>query len=109
MSKAAVAVFDVLAGSDPADPYTTEADERRADNYNDYLDADALNGARLGVVRQISDRESGDPRVLERFEEALADLRASGAEIADPTHIPMLDERHPPVQTCQRRCRYCNR
>ena len=89
----AVAVFDVLAGSDPGDPYTVEADERRAANYNDFLDASALQGARLGVIRQISDRDSGDPRVLERFEEALGDLRGAGAEVVDPIEIPMLDER----------------
>jgi Asp-tRNA(Asn)/Glu-tRNA(Gln) amidotransferase A subunit family amidase len=89
----AVAVFDVIAGTDPADPTTAEADARRAADYNAFLDAGALGGARIGVVRQISDARNGDPRVLERFEEALADLRGAGAEIVDPVAIPMLDER----------------
>ncbi len=88
----AVAVFDVIAGTDPADPTTAEADARRADDYNDFLDAGALSSARLGVVRQIVDRENGDPRVREVFESALDDLRSAGAEITDPVQIPMLDE-----------------
>lgn len=89
----AVAVFDVIAGSDPADPTTAEADDRRPADYNELLDAGALAGARLGVVRQIADDEDGDPRVLAVFERALDDLRAAGAEIVDPVAIPMLDER----------------
>lgn len=89
----AVAVFDVIAGTDPADPTTVEADERRAADYNEFLDAGALASARIGVVRQIVDREDGDPRVRDVFEQALEDLRAAGADIVDPVVIPMLDER----------------
>ena len=89
----AVAVFDVLAGADTADPVTAEADERRAADYNEFLDPGALRGARLGVLRQIVDRESGDPRMRAVFDEAMEDLRAAGAEIVDPVQIPMLDDR----------------
>ncbi len=89
----AVAVFDVLAGSDPADPTTVEADARRAEDYNRFLDAGALASARVGVVRQIVDRESGDPRVRQVFSRAMDDLRSAGADIVDPVVIPMLDER----------------
>lgn len=89
----AVAVFDVIAGSDPRDPTTAQADALRAADYSELLDAGALASARVGVVRQIVDRESGDPRVRELFERALDHLRAAGAEIIDPVEIPMLDER----------------
>ena len=89
----AVAVFDVLAGTDPADPTTVEADARRAVDYNEFLDANALATARIGVVRQIVDRESGDPRMRDLLSQALEDLRAAGAQIVDPVSIPMLDER----------------
>jgi len=89
----AVAVFDVIAGSDPGDPTTAEADARRAADYNEFLDASALQGARLGVVRQIVDGDNADPRIQGVFEQALADLRAAGADIVDPVAIPMLDER----------------
>ncbi len=89
----AAVVFDVIAGTDPADPTTDEADNRRAANYNEFLDADALASARIGVVRQIVDSENGDPRVREVFHRALDDLSRAGAEIVDPVMIPMLDER----------------
>jgi Asp-tRNA(Asn)/Glu-tRNA(Gln) amidotransferase A subunit family amidase len=89
----AAAVLDVIAGTDPADPVTAQADARRAADYNASLDAGALSGARLGVVRQIVDDESGDARVRDVFAQALADLRDAGAEIVDPVAIPMLDER----------------
>lgn len=75
----AVAVLDVIAGTDPADPVTAESDARRPDSYLEHLVEGALEGARIGVVRQLSDTETADTRVRERFEAALADLRAAGA------------------------------
>jgi len=87
----AVAVLDVIAGSDPADPATAEADARRPESYLAFLRAGGLAGARLGVVRQLSDVETGDPEVRERFEATLADLRAAGAATEDVT-VPELDE-----------------
>jgi amidase len=54
----AVAVLDVIAGPDPADPVTEAAAEHKADHYSDYLREDGLNGARIGVLRQISGRRS---------------------------------------------------
>ncbi len=87
----AVAVFEVIAGHDPADPVTTASREHRALRYADHLKADALAGARLGVVRQLADAETGDPEIKERFEEALADLRAQGAIVVDPVQIEELD------------------
>ncbi|UCC83217.1 MAG: amidase [Gemmatimonadota bacterium] len=97
----AVAVLDVIAGFDPADAVTEGAVEHKADRYADYLREDGLNGARIGVVRQISDTETADPEILERFEEALGAMRQSGAEIIDPVHIPEQDE----IPLGQRWCR----
>jgi len=88
----AVAVFDVIAGYDPADPVTASSQERRAARYADYLDADALNGARIGVMRQWSNRSGADAEVLERFEEALEAMRDAGATIVDPVTIPDMNE-----------------
>jgi len=88
----AVAVFDVIAGYDPADPVTESASARRAERYSDFLDASALNGARIGVMRQWSDRDGADPEVLERFEAALDDMRRQGATIVVPVTIPEMDE-----------------
>ncbi|UCD25731.1 MAG: amidase, partial [Gemmatimonadota bacterium] len=87
----AVAVFDVIAGYDPGDPVTTAAREHRADRYTEYLDEDALNGARIGVMRQWSNREGADAEVLQRFEAALEVMQAQGATIVDPVTIPEMD------------------
>ncbi|MGD8726949.1 MAG: amidase family protein, partial [Gemmatimonadales bacterium] len=88
----AVAVFDVIVGYDPADSVTAAASEHRAEHYADYLDADALSGARIGVMRQWSNRDGADSEVLERFSEALDAMRRAGAIIVDPVTIPDIDE-----------------
>ncbi|UCC73856.1 MAG: amidase [Gemmatimonadota bacterium] len=97
----AVAVLDVIAGPDPADPVTEAAAEQKAERYADYLNADGLNGARIGVVRQISDTDTADPEILERFEEALQVMRQRGAAIIDPVHIAEQDE----IPLAERWCR----
>jgi len=97
----AVAVLDVIAGPDPADPITAAAAEHRADRYADYLQEDGLNGKRIGVVRQISNTETADPEILERFEEALEAMRRNGAEIIDSVYIAEQDE----IPLGQRWCR----
>jgi Asp-tRNA(Asn)/Glu-tRNA(Gln) amidotransferase A subunit family amidase len=87
----AVAVFDVIAGYDAADPVTAESQNHRPARYADQLIVDGLRGARIGVARQLSNRPNADPEVLQRFEEALADLRAAGAVLVDPVTITELD------------------
>jgi Asp-tRNA(Asn)/Glu-tRNA(Gln) amidotransferase A subunit family amidase len=89
----AVLVFDVIAGHDPADPVTAAAQEHEADNYSEFLDPAGLSGRRLGVVRYHANVDNTHPDVLRRFDEALADLRAGGAEIVDPVHIELLANR----------------
>ena len=66
---AAVAIFDVIAGYDLADPVTAASQGKRADSYLRFLDKD---GARLGVVHQLftsellsmpgTHRDRGTPR-----------------------------------------------
>jgi len=97
----AVAVLDVIAGSDPADPVTVEADERRAESYTAHLVEGALEGARLGVVRQLSETQTTDPDVHAAFERALDDLRAAGAETVDII-VPELDEIPRDERWCRR-------
>jgi amidase len=73
----AALVLGAIAGSDPADPATAEADARRVD-YAARLSPDALRGARLGVMR-FADGFGTDAV----FEAALANLRAQGAVLVD--------------------------
>lgn len=98
----AVAVFDVIAGYDPNDPATEAARGRRAERYTDYLDPTALDGARIGVLRQWSNREHADKEVLQRFDDALAAMRGAGATIVDPVIIPEHDSIPPGQRWCPR-------
>ncbi|MCG8469458.1 MAG: amidase [Gemmatimonadetes bacterium] len=77
-------VFDVVAGYDPADPYTEAGRGRREEDYTRFLDASGLDGARIGALRSLVDPEETDAAIAERFEEALADLSRLGAEVVDP-------------------------
>jgi amidase len=75
----AAAVLAAIAGSDPADPATREADRRKAD-YVAALDPGALKGARIGVWRANRGRSPDTDAV---FEQALAALRAQGAVLVE--------------------------
>ncbi len=104
----AVAVFDVIAGYDPADEVTARSRDNRADgtprraaSYLDYLRDGALAGARLGVVRQLSETDTTDAEIQEVFERALEDMRRRGAETVD-VEIVELD-------TIPRDARWCDR
>ncbi len=88
----AVAVFQVIVGYDPADPWTEAVGARPIPNYAAYLDAEALEGARIGVMRQWSNRPGADDEVLARFEEALAAMQQAGATIVDSVMIPEMEE-----------------
>jgi amidase len=75
----AALVLNAIAGSDPADPATREADARKVD-YEAGLSPEALRGARLGVLRLA---QGGHPGTDALFEAAIATLKASGAEIVE--------------------------
>ncbi|MDQ3077967.1 MAG: amidase [Pseudomonadota bacterium] len=73
----AAEMLTAIAGSDPADKATREADRRRED-YAAALDAGALRGARIGVMRFASGFGT-DPA----FNAALALLKAQGATLVE--------------------------
>src|SRR5688572_13257233 len=87
----AVAVFDVIAGSDAADSVTAGADGKRERSYNAFVTRGRLSGARIGVLRQAYERASLDPEVNTVFLRAVADLKAQGAIIVDPARVDSLD------------------
>jgi amidase len=74
----AAVMLGVMAGSDPADPATVEADARRSD-YAAAITGD-IKGVRIGVLR---DQTGDQPGVAAAFESALARLRAKGAVLVD--------------------------
>lgn len=75
----AAMLLTAIAGSDPADPATVEADSRKID-YAAGLTGASLDGVRIGVMRnQVGDRD--DVRAL--FDAALADMKRAGAVLID--------------------------
>ena len=77
--RTAALVLAALAGSDPADAATADADSHRAD-YTAGLDTKALNGVRIGVMRFTT---GWSPATDAVFEAALAVLKAKGAVLVD--------------------------
>jgi amidase len=84
----AAIVLSAIAGSDPRDPATVDADKHATD-YTKFLDAEALKGKRVGVVRELA---GGDPQVEALLDHAIAVLRAQGATVVDNVKIPHVDE-----------------
>lgn len=71
----AALLLDAIAGSDPADPATAQAD-RRKQAYGAGLAGASLDGVRVGVLRrQVGERKD----VSALFDKAVADLEAAGA------------------------------
>lgn len=84
----AARLLTVMAGSDPADAATKEADARKTD-YVAALNPSALKGARIGVLRWATGWHAG---VDARFAAALAVLKAQGAVLVDITTAPHRSE-----------------
>ncbi len=78
----AAALLTALAGTDPMDEATAEADAHRSD-YTRALDANGLRGARLGVMRGTN----VDPKIQPIYDAAIALLRERGAELIDGVSI----------------------
>lgn len=75
----AVALLNTMVGFDPADDITSEAKTRKVD-YTKHLKADAIKGARLGVVRQYFGKNAALDELMEKNLKKLGEL---GAELID--------------------------
>lgn len=95
----AVAVFQVVVGSDPADPVTAAAASHLPQAYATSLVRDGLKGARIGVLRFAYERDSTDPEIVSVFMNAVEDLRRAGATIVDPGVVEGLDQIRRPQGT----------
>ena len=83
------ATLNVIAGSDPDDPATREADAHLTD-YVAALSPDALRGKRIGVLRF----GAGFSREVDtQFDAALGRLHDAGAALVEIEHLPtQIDE-----------------
>lgn len=80
----AAIMLNVMAGSDPSDSATAQADAHKTD-YTTALDANALKGKRIGVARFLAGYH---PATDAAFEEALDQLKAAGAELVEIKDFP---------------------
>lgn len=74
-----------LAGVDPRDPATEAGRGVAHDDYAAFLDPGGLQGARVGAARSFG---GFSPEEWALFDEALAAMRAEGAEVVDPANLP---------------------
>ena len=79
VADAAIAL-QYMAGVDPNDPRTLESRSWHVENYSKFLDANALEGARIGIAR---DYFGGNPEVDETIDRAIAKMRSLGATFVD--------------------------
>jgi Asp-tRNA(Asn)/Glu-tRNA(Gln) amidotransferase A subunit family amidase len=94
-------VFNVVAGYDPADFYTEDGRGRKESDYTRFLQADRLEGIRVGVLRALIDAEA-DTAVVRLFEAAIVDLGNLGADIIDPLGFDLATQLARPNMFCKR-------
>ena len=90
----AAVLLGAMTGVDANDPATADQVGHAFTDYTQFLDADALDGARIGVWREFSFEVNGepvDPDVSAIMDETIAALEAQGATIVDPANIEFGD------------------
>ena len=85
----AAMILNVIAGSDPGDPWSVDADANKAD-YVAALNTEALQGKRLGVLRPTGENAEVTRPLLDA---ALAVLIAQGAELVELPADALVDSR----------------
>jgi Asp-tRNA(Asn)/Glu-tRNA(Gln) amidotransferase A subunit family amidase len=93
--KDAAKLLDVLVGYDPVDPFTAAASlAKDAGSYASGLAGSSLDGARIGVLREVfgPDDDPDSAQVNAVIEEAIKSMREGGAEIVDPVEVPGLKD-----------------
>lgn len=88
-------LLDVIVGYDSDDLWTGSNAGIAEDPFVESLDSDALNGARIGVLRQaFGDEDNPESAPVNAVvEDALSMLTDAGATLIDPVTIPDLDEK----------------
>jgi len=82
-------ILNVIAGSDPGDPWSVDADANKAD-YVAALNTEALQGKRLGVLRPTGENAEVTRSLLDA---ALEVLISQGAELVELPADALVDSR----------------
>jgi len=87
----AAILLGALTGVDERDPATplARSGKRGLSNYSKFLDIDGLQGARIGVARNMA---GTNPRILKIFELCIDVMKQMGAEIIDPVNVKNFDK-----------------
>src|SRR5688572_27264809 len=80
----AVVLLNAMVGADPTDSATTVKTRPADMDYAQFLKADGLRGARIGVARNLA---GFDERIDKLFDQAIEAMRAQGAIIVDPVEV----------------------
>ena len=89
----AAELLGALTGTDPLDTATHASAGQIPNSYGEFLDADALRGARIGLLREYWGRHSAIDRILD---DAAAAMRDRGAELIDVAALPAVQETNRP-------------
>jgi amidase len=83
----AATILGALTGVDPEDSATTASGAKSYSDYTQFLNADGLRGARIGVLRKTF---GFSPAVDKLMESALDVMKKQGATLVDPVAIATL-------------------
>lgn len=87
----ATRVLNLITGYDKNDPVTKYSEGKVPEDYLQFLDKNGLKGARIGVLRTLSD-DNPDPEITQLFNLAINDLQVNGAILLDSIIIPNFNE-----------------
>ena len=96
----AALLLDVMAGYDPADPITAFSIGRIPKSYTELLRADALKGARIGVMTNLFGKEERHQEVNKVMEDVIAKVASLGATVIR-FDLPEYDKLASVVSTSQ--------
>src|SRR5205823_13297062 len=80
----AAILLGALAGSDPRDTATADADAKKQKDYTQFLDPNGLRGARIGVARKYFGFSDAVDALVNRL---LDEMKSAGAVIVDPADL----------------------
>jgi len=83
----AAILLGAMAGADPEDPATGDKSRKAYGDYTQFLDANGIKGARIGVNRKYF---GFHPEVDKVIENALQILRNNGAVLVDPADVDTI-------------------
>ena len=92
----AAALLGAMTGVDSHDPETAASVGQAFSDYTRFLDPNGLQGARLGIARNLF---GFSPRVDQILDTALEVFKRLGAEVADPVNLEHLDGFDKPEMT----------